>query len=98
MAEGTLRRSILAAVAALALGAGLPVQAAPSAGERGVHATEQTGMSWVEYFQCVVHVKDDLGSWAAAADLCSGPPTDIPDPPVRTEGRRPSKAEPIKAQ
>lgn len=46
---------------------------------------EQTGMSWVEYFRCVVTVQDQIGSWSYAAQECSIMiPNDPPDVPVRS--------------
>lgn len=49
---------------------------------------EQTGMSWIEYFQCVRVLQNQIGSWSYAAQECEQTrPDDPPDVPERNQSR-----------
>ena len=49
------------------------------------HNNEQTGMSWIEYFQCVRTLSTSMGSWTYAAQQCEEQrPTDTPEVPEKT--------------
>ena len=92
------KKSNIAVIAAVVIGFAIPSTAfAADSDDRGdtinrsssaerpqPSPNEQTGMSWIEYFQCVRTLSGSLGSWTYAAQECEDQrPTDTPEVPEK---------------
>lgn len=90
MSNRTKRIGLAVVTAALVTFAGASSGLASETERPQPAPTEQTGMWWIEFVQCVRTVQSQAGSWSYAAQQCENvKPQDPPEPPVRSTERAP---------